>query len=489
MTDLLHLVGVVPYDKKMSKAEDKGQGLKRLLHGAREKIKHRNIFELRETALKDLYERPTHPPPPPPHPAQSSYTHPPSTTCIATDFATVHRCDDDLELIMTAEDENSRHGDWRRIFPCESMAKTYLPLFEFARYRNTVLAKWMDRPDWSLLRPMLDPSLPPATFAALREQESKRVAEVATPSSLRAAASRAASAAATDIATNLASAPSAVSGAAAGRGGGTANRSGGATAARAAVVAAAIAAAAPEATDAVNGAADGVGPAAGPAIGPAGGPAAGGGRTAGGSVGSVSMATCAQAASVSVEESAGPHAPTTHPLLSHSAGPPTAISAPYSCSGGNRLAAASSCAAGVGAVAAGGGIGSIANVGASRRHAYAMLQARLGGANGSASTSDVAPLSGGAAAKAQSLAASIPLPIPLLTSLGQGSCTNLGSASEAAAAASSSVGGRAADTNGLVGGAAGGTASATTRSSPVRISLTQPFAQRVSAAPSPVRVS
>jgi hypothetical protein len=128
MTDLLHIIGIVPYDKKVVKSEKTGEGLKRLLHGAREKIKHRNIFELRDTALKDLGE-------------------------------------DDIELIATAEDENSRCGDWRRIFPCESMSKVYLPLFEFPRYRNTVMAKWMESPDWSLLGPLLSPDLPADHFA------------------------------------------------------------------------------------------------------------------------------------------------------------------------------------------------------------------------------------------------------------------------------------------------------------------------------------
>ena len=42
------------------------------------------------------------------------------------------------------------------------MGTRYLAYFEFPRYRNTVLAKWMERPDWNLLLPMLNPALPPA---------------------------------------------------------------------------------------------------------------------------------------------------------------------------------------------------------------------------------------------------------------------------------------------------------------------------------------
>ena len=68
---------------------------------------------------------------------------------------------EDLEIIAHAEDENTRSGGWERIFPCEGMSRNYLPLFEFPRYRNTVLAKWFDKPDWSLLAPMFAPTLPP----------------------------------------------------------------------------------------------------------------------------------------------------------------------------------------------------------------------------------------------------------------------------------------------------------------------------------------
>eukprot|EP00966_Prymnesium_polylepis_P283592 6552083-Prymnesium_polylepis.1 len=37
-----------------------------------------------------------------------------------------------------------------------------MPYFEFPRYRNTVLSKWMERPDWSLLAPFLNPAAAPS---------------------------------------------------------------------------------------------------------------------------------------------------------------------------------------------------------------------------------------------------------------------------------------------------------------------------------------
>ena len=123
MTDLLHMVGVAPYDRRRTKEAEESSQKSRLLHGNTSGIKHRNVFELQETPLHKLGA-------------------------------------EDLEIIATAEDENARRGDWSRVFPCEGMGKVYLPLFECARYRNTVLSKWMDRQDWSLLASMLNPALP-----------------------------------------------------------------------------------------------------------------------------------------------------------------------------------------------------------------------------------------------------------------------------------------------------------------------------------------
>jgi len=45
---------------------------------------------------------------------------------------------------MHAEDEFRRRGHFTRVLPCDDMEARYLPFFEFARYKNTVLSKWMD---------------------------------------------------------------------------------------------------------------------------------------------------------------------------------------------------------------------------------------------------------------------------------------------------------------------------------------------------------
>lgn len=124
MTDLLHLVGIAPYDRKQTRKDVEKARESRLYNGSKPRGgTSRNIFELNEKKLQQLGP-------------------------------------EDLDIIATAEDENARSGDWTRIFPCDDMTKRYLPLFEFPRYKNTVLAKWMDKPDWSLLAPMFSTALP-----------------------------------------------------------------------------------------------------------------------------------------------------------------------------------------------------------------------------------------------------------------------------------------------------------------------------------------
>ena len=141
MTDLLHLVGVKPFDRKHGKAADEEAKKSRLLHGNVAPLKHRNVFELQSTPLKELSR-------------------------------------EDLEIIAEAEDEDRRCGGWSRIFPCGNNTKDYMNFFEFPRYRNTVLAKWYEKPDWTLLGPLLNPNLPPDHELRLLVSEAERSSSV-----------------------------------------------------------------------------------------------------------------------------------------------------------------------------------------------------------------------------------------------------------------------------------------------------------------------
>jgi tubulin polyglutamylase TTLL4 len=118
MTDLFHMVGVTPYDKKSTVGDAEEKRRARLLRNASEPLKRRNIFGLQGTPLNQLDV-------------------------------------DDLGIIMQAEDENRRRGHFTRVLPCANMDSRYLRFFEFARYKNTVLAKWMATPDWRVLAPHL----------------------------------------------------------------------------------------------------------------------------------------------------------------------------------------------------------------------------------------------------------------------------------------------------------------------------------------------
>ena len=54
MTDLLHLVGVQPYDKKQTRAESEKATKARLLEGNTKPLKRMNVFELQATPLQQL---------------------------------------------------------------------------------------------------------------------------------------------------------------------------------------------------------------------------------------------------------------------------------------------------------------------------------------------------------------------------------------------------------------------------------------------------
>ena len=176
MTDIFHLIGVTPFDRRSAKEEDSEKRKARLLRGnPGNTLKKRNIFELQATPLSEL-------------PA------------------------DDLEVIATAEDEARRRGHWHRVLPCAEMGTKYLPYFEFARYNNLILAKWMAKPDWSLLAALRGgaaptPAPPPKRAAASDDHAAASQRRASAESKSARAAAAAASAAASAAALAGADAP------------------------------------------------------------------------------------------------------------------------------------------------------------------------------------------------------------------------------------------------------------------------------------------
>ena len=94
MTDLFHMVGVVPFDRRKRKETEAAKLRSRLLDGVAEhKPKHRNTHELKRRSLAEIPK-------------------------------------DDLEVVLTAEDEYRRRGHWQRLMPCArwwQRAATHLP--------------------------------------------------------------------------------------------------------------------------------------------------------------------------------------------------------------------------------------------------------------------------------------------------------------------------------------------------------------------------
>ncbi|KAG8460194.1 hypothetical protein KFE25_004442 [Diacronema lutheri] len=113
MTDLFHLVGVVPSTRKPAAATERASAP---AGGAGARApRGRNIFEMRATPLRAMGEA-------------------------------------EWELVMHAEDEHARRGGWERAFPCEwARMERLLALLPTPRYRLTVLAKWEEHKDWALL--------------------------------------------------------------------------------------------------------------------------------------------------------------------------------------------------------------------------------------------------------------------------------------------------------------------------------------------------
>jgi uncharacterized membrane protein YgcG len=113
MTDIYHMIGIVPTDRKKLKEKLADRKQDRLLYGNPGGLKRRSLAELRDTPLHQLP-------------------------------------DDDLEIIMEAEDEFRRLGHFTKLFPCKNV-KYYSQFFSSPRYNNVILEKWIVEQDWSVL--------------------------------------------------------------------------------------------------------------------------------------------------------------------------------------------------------------------------------------------------------------------------------------------------------------------------------------------------
>jgi len=126
MADVFHLVGMAPFDRVRFKQDRENQAVMVAnlhLGNKREwKFTSRSVFELEGIALETMTP-------------------------------------DELEIIMETEDELRRAGSslrgMSRIFPCDNAEDCdyYAKFFSCKRYMNTLLWKWIRKPDWNLLLP------------------------------------------------------------------------------------------------------------------------------------------------------------------------------------------------------------------------------------------------------------------------------------------------------------------------------------------------
>ena len=53
---------------------------------------------------------------------------------------------DELNIILDLEDENTRLGDFKRIFPVAGSCQQYYGLAEYRRYQNALYCAWLSTP-------------------------------------------------------------------------------------------------------------------------------------------------------------------------------------------------------------------------------------------------------------------------------------------------------------------------------------------------------
>lgn len=108
LTDILHLVGLVPYNSKKLEKERDAHTRRRLLGKVSKKpLRQRTARELLDCTLEDLTEA-------------------------------------DLEVLCDLEDEYARRGNFERIFPTVDTA-WYYKFFPVPRYYNTLVDLWLNR--------------------------------------------------------------------------------------------------------------------------------------------------------------------------------------------------------------------------------------------------------------------------------------------------------------------------------------------------------
>lgn len=131
MTDVFHLVGIVPYDPRMHEKFLKEQKEERLLGLQRKSIETSTIATCREYLFSSILE----------YEARYRKKSSASQNSIWS-FEFERLADDDVEILIESLEEYDRRGGLRRIFPTSNTAN-YSKYFESSRPANDLLHDWI----------------------------------------------------------------------------------------------------------------------------------------------------------------------------------------------------------------------------------------------------------------------------------------------------------------------------------------------------------
>lgn len=117
LADIFNLIGVVPYDRKKYMKEEEDKKSKQFL-GLSKNISKILINQIALHKSKNI-----------------------NNLKSADSFDDLN--EDDIELILYTEEENTRRGNFERIFPISKNIDNYSVYFEAMRYNNLLLWRWL----------------------------------------------------------------------------------------------------------------------------------------------------------------------------------------------------------------------------------------------------------------------------------------------------------------------------------------------------------
>jgi tubulin polyglutamylase TTLL4 len=130
LSDVLHIIGLQIYDRKKHEKEQEKSNKMRLLGFDPKAAKEDKTASPATTSI------PSHS-----SPLKSSHGSPERNRKVMEFFDSLS--DEDYDLIADLEEEHSRRGHFKRIFPLQQNVETYSKYFETQRHANTVIWNYL----------------------------------------------------------------------------------------------------------------------------------------------------------------------------------------------------------------------------------------------------------------------------------------------------------------------------------------------------------